>query len=83
MGYTHERVNHSRNFVNPENGAHTQRIVWEVRLKQRLKSFRGYPKHLTPSYIDEWLWRTWFFPPRASPQQFFKGLVDGIKRHYN
>ncbi|ETK86538.1 hypothetical protein L915_08839, partial [Phytophthora nicotianae] len=45
-------------------------------------AFRGYPRHLLPSFIDECLWRVWFFPPRPTPQQFMKGLVDAIKRHY-
>ncbi|ETP20067.1 hypothetical protein F441_06123, partial [Phytophthora nicotianae CJ01A1] len=71
--YSHQWVNHSTNFVNPANGAHTQRIEG---------AFRGYPRHLLPSFIDECLWRVWFFPPRPTPQQFMKGLVDAIKRHY-
>eukprot|EP00644_Phytophthora_capsici_P019336 jgi/Phyca11/21840/fgenesh1_pg.PHYCAscaffold_148_\ len=40
-------------YVNPQTGAHTQRIEgdWEVRLKYRLKQFRGYPKELIPGRL--------------------------------
>ncbi|OWZ01634.1 hypothetical protein PHMEG_00026941, partial [Phytophthora megakarya] len=63
MGYTHNWNSHSRNFVNSATGAHTQRIegVWEVRMNHRLKQFRSYPRELMPSFIDECLWRAWFF----------------------
>ena len=62
MNYTHEWVNHSRNFVDPITGAHTQRIegVWEIRIKQHLKIMRGCHKDLLPTYLDMFLWGNWF-----------------------
>ncbi|KAF0775928.1 hypothetical protein AaE_000370, partial [Aphanomyces astaci] len=66
MGYSHQWMNHSENFVNPANGAHTQGIegVWEVRVKQFTKIMRGVHCEHFPSNLDEFLWRSWF-PWRA------------------
>ncbi|KAH9154264.1 hypothetical protein AeRB84_003614 [Aphanomyces euteiches] len=54
MGYSHMWVNHSRNFVNPVNGARAQSIegVWEVRIKQYLKAMRGVRSDQLQSYLD-------------------------------
>ncbi|KAH9118734.1 hypothetical protein LEN26_010159 [Aphanomyces euteiches] len=64
----HMWVNHSTNFVNPVNGAHTQSIegVWEVRIKHYLKAMRGVRRDLLQGYIDELVWRSWFFLPKAT-----------------
>ena len=56
-GYTHVTVNHSLNFVDPDTGAHTQRIEntwWGVK---RSMSRTGTSKDLFESYLQEWLWR--------------------------
>ncbi len=84
MEYAHQWVNHSENFVDPTTGAHTQTIegVWEVRLKQYIKVKRGMKHELLPSFIDEALWRSWFFPRGATSAQYFKGFVAAIKKHY-
>ncbi|KAH9126040.1 hypothetical protein LEN26_009473 [Aphanomyces euteiches] len=67
--FSHFWVHHSENFVDPATGAHTQTIegLWEVRIKHRLKCMRGIRKDLLPSYVDEFLWRSWFFPRRRRP----------------
>ena len=42
LGYTHLSVNHSKNFVDPNSGVHTNTIkgVWTL-LKKKLKSISG------------------------------------------
>ena len=85
LDYTHRWVNHSDNFVDPETGAHTQTIegVWETRAKQYIKIMRGIPRDMLPGYLDTYLWKSWFLPPRATVAQTFKGLVAGMARKYN
>lgn len=57
--YTHKTVNHSKNFVNPETGVHTNLIenLW-MRLKQSLR--RKYQRSTLKldSYIDEFSFKT-------------------------
>ncbi|KAH9125651.1 hypothetical protein AeMF1_003762, partial [Aphanomyces euteiches] len=81
MGYSHMWVNHSRNFVNPVNGAHTQSIegVWEVRIKQYLKAMRGVRSDQLQSYLDMFMWRSWYFLTNATGAMYFKGLVTSIR----
>ena len=56
-GYTHFTVNHSINVVDPDTGAHTQRIGntwWGVK---RSMPRTGTSKDLFESYLQEWLRR--------------------------
>ena len=56
-GYNHLTVNHSLNFVDPDTGAHTQRIEntrWGIK---RSIPRTGISKDLFGSYLQEWLWR--------------------------
>ena len=57
-GFTHKTVNHSKNFVNPEDGTHTQKIerFWRG-LKDTRKRYQGLPAAEIQSHIDEYLWR--------------------------
>ena len=54
----HGTVNHSRHFVDPQTGVHTQAIesYW-ARAKSKLKRMRGTRKEILPSYLDEFMWR--------------------------
>ena len=57
MGYIHETVNHSQNFVSP-NGVHTQAIesYW-AQTKLKFKAMKGVHAKQLPSYLDEKMWR--------------------------
>jgi len=55
--YSHLTVNHKLNFVDPDTGAHSQRIEntwWGVK---RSMPRTGASKDLFESYLQEWLWR--------------------------
>jgi hypothetical protein len=84
MEYSHDWVNHSMNFVDPETGAHTNTIegVWEIRIKRFIKSIRGMTNKHLESYLDEYMWRSWFFPPKATGEEYLCGLVSAIRRNY-
>jgi transposase-like protein len=58
MGYTHETVNHSLHFINPNTGANTQRIErsWKS-AKERNKRHNGTHRQMIDSYLCEYMWR--------------------------
>jgi transposase-like protein len=58
MGYTHNTVNHSMNFVDPATGAHTQHIErsWKA-AKERNKRHNGTHRTMIDSYMCEYMWR--------------------------
>jgi transposase-like protein len=58
MNYTHETVNHSENFVDPNTGANTQRIErsWKS-AKERNKRHNGTHRQMLDSYMCEYMWR--------------------------
>ncbi len=63
LGYTHETVNHSVNFVDPVTGAHTQNVkgFWSVTKRQmRKQGLMNTSSNLFSSYLLEILWRKRF-----------------------
>ena len=58
LGYTHKTVNHSKNFVDPVDGTHTQKIerFWRG-LKGVRTRYQGIPSSEIDSHIKEYLWR--------------------------
>ena len=82
MQYSHSFVNHSLNFVDPTDGTHTNTIegLWEIHIKRHIKSMRGMKKEELDGYLDEFMWRSWYFPAKASPANIMCGLVQMITR---
>jgi transposase-like protein len=85
MRYTHQWVCHDKHFVDPDTGVHINEIegVWEIRVKRFAKVMRGVHRAHLPAYLDEFLWKSWFFGPGAKGASYFEGLVFGIRKMYN
>nr|CDJ83238.1 Hypothetical protein CBG03497 [Haemonchus contortus] len=58
LGYIHETVNHSANFVDPATGVHTQRIegLWSI-LKDKFRRRHGLRGDLWDDHFFEVLWK--------------------------
>lgn len=56
--YQHKTVNHSRYFVDPATGTHTNNVesYWS-RAKASFKKMHVTSKPMVPSYLDEFMWR--------------------------
>lgn len=77
-GYVHQTVNHSRHFVDPQTGVHTNNI--ESRWAACKASFRrhfGVPRHMLPGYIDEYMWRA-----RRPNDQYMQDILAAIRAQY-
>ena len=61
LGFQYYTVNHSLNFVNPDNGVHTQHIesYWNKN-KIYIKKMKGVKKKDLNSYLAEYMWRERF-----------------------
>ena len=78
LGYIHVSVNHSKNFVDPDSGAHTNTIegVWAL-VKKKLKWMCGTLYEYIPSYLDEF---TWF--QNFGKDQAFEQLLKDIAEQF-
>ncbi|POM58183.1 Hypothetical protein PHPALM_37208 [Phytophthora palmivora] len=56
----------TKNFVDSVTDAHTNTIegLREIHMKRHINYMRGMKKEDLDAYIDEFMWRSWFFPPR-------------------
>ena len=78
LGYIHLSVNHSKNFVDPDSGAHTNTIegVWAL-VKKKLKSMPGTLYEYILGYLDEFTWFQNFGKDRA-----FEQLLEDIAEQF-
>ena len=60
-GYIHLTVNHSKNFVDPFTGVHTNTVegLWSA-VKRKLKRMNGTRYDRIPEYLDEFMWKRQF-----------------------
>ena len=75
---THRVVNHSRYFVDPRTGVHTQEAesCWAtLKLKQIMR--RGIRRKDMQSYLDERMWRRWRGGPRQHAMRNFLNVLAG------
>ena len=78
LGFIHETVNHSRHYVDPVTGVHTNNI--EARWSACKASFKrrfGIAREMIPSYLDEHMWRV-----RHPRPETFEAIVAAIARQY-
>ena len=77
LGYTHLKVNHTQNFVDPTTGAHTNNIecLWS-KVKYRNKIECGTSRKLLRTYLVEFQWR------RKYCSDPFRSIVEHIRRLY-
>jgi transposase-like protein len=76
--YTHMTVNHSQNFVDPESGAHTQRIesTWHL-AKARNKKQCGTNREMLNGYLCEFMWRK-----RLREKDAFEQILTDIAQYW-
>ncbi|XP_038047285.1 uncharacterized protein LOC119721326 [Patiria miniata] len=76
-GYTHETVNHSKEFVNKD-GSHTNKIEGHWRQMKTNLSTHGRRKHHYASYLAEFLYRY-----KHKDSDIFKAFIHDVVKVYN
>lgn len=80
LGYQHQTVNHSQNFVDPGTGAHTNSVegYWScVKRQMRRQGVMNTSNDLFATYLLESLWRK-----RFHGQDLFEKLLECIAEQY-
>ena len=77
LGYKHDTVNHSLNFVSPQTGVHTQNVesYWSKN-KLRVKKMKGIQRIYLQDYLYEFMWRD------NLPGDPFEKLIDLVKNYF-
>ena len=76
----HAAVNHSRHFVDPVSGVHTQTVesYWN-RVKTKLKRMKGCDSNELPGYLDEFMWRERY---GRSASEALRNIMQNISNQY-
>ena len=79
MNYRHNVVIHKENFINPDNGSHSNWIenIWG-NLKIKLKNIRGSQNVMLDGHLDEHMYHY----NRKQEGPIFHLLMDDIARYY-
>ena len=80
LGYQHQTVNHSQNFVDPGTGAHTNSVegYWScIKRQMRRQGVMNTSNDLFATYLLESLWRK-----RFHGQDLFEKLLECIAEQY-
>lgn len=82
MGYIHQSVNHSVNFVDPMTGANTQKLEreWERCKLKLMRLSKGTSPALLPGHLAA-MWWTSIHGHQKCPDPFMR-LIALIRRHY-
>ena len=77
LGYVHRTVNHSENFINPQNGANTQRIeaMWGHLKTQFMRNHKKTNTALFESHLAEMWWRS-KYGNNGMPETFKNMLIQ-------
>ena len=77
-GYTHGVVNHSKNFVDPNTGVHTQQVesMW-AQVKRMMREEGVMNSQLFVTYLPEFMWRRKFGKENA-----FSNFLSHIMEQY-
>ena len=79
-GYVHQTVNHSKEFVNRETGAHTNTIESTWRAVKTSLPKHGTVKSLYDTYFVEYIFRRRYLNDAEDP---FLAFLDNIKKVYS
>lgn len=78
-GFTHETVNHSENFVDPETGAHTQHIESSWRKIERRLAREGVRREDLPMHLCEYLFKK---NVKFSGLHVFEEFIKAVSKLY-
>ena len=82
LGFNHQTINHSVNFVDPITGVHTQHAEnnWFVAKDKFKKMKRNTNPNFLQEYLMEFMWRRWYGEPH--PNGCFGRLMEDIAGQY-